>query len=131
MPIMPPTFHPHGLTPEDRERTYDKDRGSRSTRLYDRRWYRARAQHLARSPLCRYCELQGKGPTAATLVDHLYPHKGDVRLFWMASLWVSSCDRCHSGFKQAIECQGQEQLDKLARRLGLPTLTDVLGRSRT
>jgi hypothetical protein len=59
--------------------------------------------------------------TAASLVDHLYPHKGDQTLFWIRTWWVSSCAPCHNGFKQRIEDIGQSAIDALARRLGLPT----------
>jgi hypothetical protein len=58
--------------------------------------------------------------TAATLVDHVYPHRGDRQLFWDRTWWASSCTPCHSGFKQRVEAAGQAALDALARRLGLP-----------
>ena len=79
---------------------------------------------MARSPFCLYCELEGR-LSAAELVDHLYPHKGDRWLFWVQRLWVSSCENCHNGFKQSVERSGVAAIDALARRLHLPTLVQV------
>lgn len=103
----------------------DQRRGSAHSRGYDREWRDASAAHRAAYPLCQYCEIGAFGDvrvSAADLTDHLYPHKGDRRLFWRAELWVSSCTSCHSGPKQATEHRGQGALDQLARRLGRPTL---------
>jgi 5-methylcytosine-specific restriction endonuclease McrA len=124
MPTMPPVFRPHGRSAQQAEREQDRDRGSARARGYDGRWDKARAVHLKRHALCRYCELEGR-ISGATLVDHLYPHNGDQTLFWCTELWVSSCKPCHDGFKQALEREGRAALDILARRLGLPTLTDL------
>ena len=43
---------------------------------------------------------------AATVVDHIIPHKGDSDLFWDESNWQSLCKRCHDSFKQKEEKQG-------------------------
>jgi len=59
---------------------------------------------------------------AAALVDHLYPHRQYAGVFWVQAWWVSSCGPCHSGFKQAIERQGRQALDRLAARLGRPPM---------
>jgi 5-methylcytosine-specific restriction protein A len=34
--------------------------------------------------------------TAATVVDHVIPHKGDKALFWDESNWQPMCAPCHS-----------------------------------
>ena len=34
--------------------------------------------------------------TAATVVDHVIPHKGDKALFWDTSNWQAMCAPCHS-----------------------------------
>lgn len=105
------------------ERASDQRRGSASSRGYSAAWQRASKSHLRRSPLCLYCEtgaFDGRPRvTAATLVDHLYPHRGDQALFWTTRLWVSACATCHDGPKQACERRGQAALDELAGRLGL------------
>lgn len=128
MPTRPPTFRPNGVrTKTERDREHDQRRGSAASRGYTWRWAKAAKTFLAREPLCRYCALQGNPVTAATCVDHLYPQQQFPALFWRTDLWVPSCQTCHNGFKHAIERQGLAALDALARRLGLPPLTDAGG----
>lgn len=112
MPSLPPNHRARGAG------FYERDRRGARQRGYDSEWERAAASHLQRHPLCAYCALN-QVVTAATLVDHLYPHRGDRTLFWRREWWVSSCGSCHSGFKQQIERTGRSALDDLARRLGL------------
>lgn len=69
-------------------------RPSSGERGYDARWRRARRLHLAEHPLCAECERQGI-TTAATVVDHIVPHRGDERLFWNTANWQSLCKTCH------------------------------------
>ena len=65
-------------------------------RGYGGRWQRARVAYLAKHPLCRMCEAQGK-VTAATVVDHIQDHRGDMVLFWdSATNWQPLCQPCHS-----------------------------------
>lgn len=68
------------------------------------RWLKRRATHLAREPLCRYCDQMGR-VTAATVADHVVPHRGDVGLFYGGEL-QSLCASCHSGTKQQLEKSG-------------------------
>lgn len=42
---------------------------------------------------------------AATVVDHITPHKGDKALFWQRANWQPLCKRCHD-IKTAIEDGG-------------------------
>ncbi|MCI5096646.1 MAG: HNH endonuclease [Rhodobacteraceae bacterium] len=61
----------------------------------DQNWIRASKAFLRRNPLCHDCaELGAVEP--ATEVDHIQPHRGDVRLFWDRSNWQSLCKPCHS-----------------------------------
>lgn len=130
MPVMPPTFRsPQRQARSEQNREADQRRGSARARGYDSKWDKAAKGHLNHDPLCRYCDLAGE-VVAATLVDHLYPHKGDRWLFWVKELWVSSCDDCHNGFKQRLERMGRMALDDLASRLGLRTLGEI-ERSKT
>ena len=65
-------------------------------RGYGGRWQRARLSYLAKHPLCRMCEAQGK-VTAATVVDHIVDHRGEQTLFWDSSgNWQPLCKPCHS-----------------------------------
>lgn len=73
---------------------YDTRRGSSAARGYDARWQRARIVHLQQEPFCRACRAEGKA-VAATEVDHIRPHKGDMVLFWNRNNWQSLCSRCH------------------------------------
>lgn len=69
-------------------------RKSSTARGYGYKWQQARIGFLAKHPLCRYCA--GKGlVTAATVVDHIQPHKGDMKLFWDKTNWQPLCKPCH------------------------------------
>ncbi len=74
--------------------------------LYNtRRWRKRRARQLAEHPLCRLCmEIRGGKVTAATVADHVVPHRGDPVLFEGAL--QSLCQACHSGWKKAMETGG-------------------------
>ena len=77
-----------------RQRSYERERGSASARGYDWRWQKARAVFLAANPLC--VEHRKKDQVvAATVVDHITPHKNDMRLFWDQSNWQPLCKPCH------------------------------------
>lgn len=85
-------------------------------RGYGSRWQRARDGWLRTHPLCVMCEQEGR-TTAATVVDHILPHRtawalasGDAAAieqararFWDNSNWQSLCKTHHDGAKQAIE----------------------------
>lgn len=123
MPDMPPRFRPGGWRPPaEVKREQDQRRGTSRQRGYSAAWDKAAAGHRRNDPLCRYCELQKRPLAPATCVDHLYPHRTYADVFWRREWWVSSCDLCHAGFKQAVERQGKPALDALANSLGLPTL---------
>jgi len=66
-------------------------------RGYDSKWDRERAAFLAANRRCRRCD------ASATVVDHIIPHKGDMKLFWQRSNWQSLCATCHSRWKQSRE----------------------------
>ena len=72
----------------------ERKRRSAAIRGYGARWRLARKAFLKRNPLCAEC--QGRGILkAATVVDHVIPHKGDSGLFWDESNWQALCKRCH------------------------------------
>lgn len=68
------------------------------------RWRARRARQLAEHPLCAMCEKQGK-VTAASIADHVEPHRGDPVAFWTGKL-QSLCKRCHDSAKQLKEKHG-------------------------
>lgn len=85
--------------------TFDDRRGSSTDRGYDYRWQRARAAFLLLNPLCVMCEAKGR-TTAASVVDHIVPHKGDEILFWDSANWQPLCRACHDSDKRRLELSG-------------------------
>lgn len=74
------------------------------------RWRKLAKAHLAGEPLCRMC-LKADVVTAASVCDHVHPHRGEERHFW-AGPFQSLCTSCHSRTKQASEMgRGPQQLD--------------------
>ncbi len=71
-----------------------RKRASAAKRGYGRRWQRASKAWLAQHPLCAECD-RGGHVTAAVLVDHIVPHRGDQKLFWNRGNWQSLCKPCH------------------------------------
>ena len=82
----------------------DARRGNASERGYGSAWQRARAGWLQDHPLCVRCEALDL-VEAATVVDHIVPHRNDPKLFWRRSNWQSLCKRCHD-VKTATEDGG-------------------------
>lgn len=72
----------------------DSQRGTSSQRGYGSRWQKVRATFLAHHPLCAHCKASGY-ITAAKVVDHIRPHRGDQALFWNHDNWQALCKPCH------------------------------------
>ena len=70
------------------------DRPSAAKRGYGSKWQRLSKAYLRRHPLCVRCKAQGRF-TAATVVDHIIPHRGDPHLMWDESNWQALCKSCH------------------------------------
>ena len=84
---------PHAV---ERERKYERERGSAAKRGYGSKWRKASKGFLAlpENAPCRICK--GRGiVTLAVLVDHIIPHRGDKQLFWRRSNWQPLCKKCH------------------------------------
>jgi 5-methylcytosine-specific restriction enzyme A len=95
LPSKPSVHRPAGIkTAAEVKRALDRERPSAARRGYGPRWRRARAAYLVRYPLCAACQAQGR-VVAATVVDHLVPHRGDTSLFWDEANWAALCKRCH------------------------------------
>jgi len=86
--------------------SYDDVRGTSAQRGYGYKWQQARDGFLKRNPLCVVCSRKGL-VVAATVVDHITPHRGDMGLFWDRDNWQSLCKGCHDGFKQRLEKSGR------------------------
>jgi len=73
----------------------DAQRESSTQRGYGYKWQKASKGFLIKHPLCAEHDRRGE-VVAATEVDHIVPHKGDITLFWDRSNWQSLCHSCHS-----------------------------------
>ena len=58
------------------------------------RWAATRRQVLQQYPLCPMCASAGV-VCLSTEVDHIVPHKGDLRLFWKSENLQGLCHRHH------------------------------------
>jgi 5-methylcytosine-specific restriction enzyme A len=111
MPSRPKTFQ--ARRQQDRQALnaqYDARRGSARSRGYSAAWDKAAALFKRRHRLCL-----GR-VTAAEVVDHVEPHKGDRDKFWNEARWQSSCKWHHDVVKQALEAMfygGEITLDDL------------------
>jgi 5-methylcytosine-specific restriction endonuclease McrA len=84
-----------------RKASYDRNRPTARQRGYDSKWQRASKAFLA-LPENRLCAC-GCG-RVADCVDHIKPHRGDMRLFWDRTNWQPMASSpCHSSRKQSLE----------------------------
>jgi 5-methylcytosine-specific restriction protein A len=72
------------------------------------RWAKVSKGHLAHEPFCRACKKAGR-TVKAVLVDHIVPHRGDMKLFWDPNNRQSLCSTCGNGDKQRLERTGRAQ----------------------
>ena len=86
--------------------------------LYNRKqWKALRLHQLSIQPLCKFCQQQGK-VTAAEVVDHIEPHKGNRELFFAPNNLQSLCKLCHDSAKQRAESRGVKEIG--ADTMGVP-----------
>lgn len=72
-------------------------RPNAAARGYDRRWQAYRIDFLNRRRLCEDESHKSTGELrAATRVDHIEPHHGDIQLFWCESNHQALCESCHN-----------------------------------
>ena len=84
-----------------RNRRHDRTRPTAAQRGYGSAWRQARAAFLKINDRCAW-----RGCTSgATVVDHIKPHRGDMRLFWDRTNWQPLCASCHNRRKQRWERQ--------------------------
>lgn len=83
-----------------RDAGQDVGRDSATDRGYGARWKRERAKFLSIHPLCAECEATGR-VSAATVVDHIRPHRGNQTLFWDINNWQPLCHICHNRKSQS------------------------------
>lgn len=78
-----------------RKRIFDSTRESSAKRGYGRKWREARQVFLIANPLCAE-HWSRREVVEATVVDHIIPHKGNLKLFWNRRNWQALCATCHS-----------------------------------
>ena len=76
-------------------RRRERQRETSAQRGYNYKWQQASKGFLVKHPLCAEHERCGE-VAAATEVDHIVPHKGDMVLFWDRSNRQALCPSCHS-----------------------------------
>lgn len=74
-------------------------------------WKRLRKKQLSIQPLCKFC-LEKDIITPADTVDHIKPHKGNMKLFFDISNLQSLDKSCHSSRKQRMEKSGDFGCDE-------------------
>lgn len=77
-------------------------RPSARQRGYTSAWDKARRTFLAHHPHCAMCAKSGQ-TVAASVVDHVIPHRGDQALFWDKTNWQPLCAKHHNATKQRME----------------------------
>ncbi len=70
-------------------------------------WRQWRRVHLATHPLCVPCKRANR-LTAATVVHHKVPHRGDWTLFSDPNNLESQCKTCHDSAAQSEERRGYD-----------------------
>lgn len=86
-------------------------RKTSAQRGYGYKWQQARKHFLDQpgNQLCVMCSKQGY-VTPASVVDHIIPHKGDLKLFWDRKNWQPLCAPCHNRDKQSEERTGKAKV---------------------
>lgn len=68
-------------------------------------WRKGRLAFLDQHPLCERCQAIDR-VTAATVVHHRKPHKGDLALFYSWANWEAVCQPHHDTDIQSEERKG-------------------------
>ena len=71
-------------------------RPSARKRGYTVRWEKAARRFLRKHPTCAMFGRDTKCTGIAKHVDHINPHRGDLRLFWDRRNWQGLCVGCHN-----------------------------------
>ena len=95
---------------QGKQPSWRTDKRSSSERGYGWAWKKARDAYLREHPLCVYCQAMTPPKlTAANVVDHSVPHRGDVEIFWDQSRWQSLCKPHHDSDAQIRDKGGQQR----------------------
>lgn len=107
MPSAPKTARPSFRCVWTADAEYDARRAGVEWRKWYglARWKRRRAAQLSAQPLCCMCLADGR-MIAASVADHIEPHRGDYAKFWEGAL-QSLCAFHHNRDKQSAERAGR------------------------
>jgi 5-methylcytosine-specific restriction enzyme A len=119
MPMKPPRICSCGnliasnvicICQQRRNAEADKRRPTAHARGYDSKWKRESKAFLAQ-PQNHLCAC-GCG-RVANMVDHIIPHRGDMKLFWSRSNWQPmAMSPCHTSRKQSIERRTNNRINQ-------------------
>ena len=86
------------------------DKRNSTERGYTWAWTKARNAYLKDNPLCVMCmAMKPSKVTAANVVDHSTPHRGDMEIFWDQSRWQSLCKQHHDSDAQIRDKGGKQR----------------------
>lgn len=68
-------------------------------------WKKGRKAFLQSNPICKRCQARGQ-IVAASVVNHIKPHKGDWAIFSDPGNWEALCPPCHDAGAQKAEGAG-------------------------
>ena len=71
-----------------------------------KKWGHLRRRQLEKYPFCQCPHHKGQH-IEANVVDHIRPHKGDLRLFWASWNLQSMAKQCHDRYKASQERGGK------------------------
>lgn len=91
-----PNLKPCAVHMKQRRQESESRRATASERGYDWTWHKARTAFLQEHTICYICMQRDGAVTAASVVDHIVPHKGNRQLFWDTENWQSLCATCHN-----------------------------------
>lgn len=74
----------------------DDRRGSSTERGYGYKWQQVSKAFLKAHPICECADCKASSVLLpSTVVDHITPHKGDMKLFWQRDNWQAMNKKCH------------------------------------
>jgi 5-methylcytosine-specific restriction protein A len=72
---------------------------------------------LDEHPLCKHCQDKDM-IVAATIVDHIIPHRGDQSRFWDQDNWQPLCKSCHDIKTATVTANCRPRFYPTTKRVG-------------
>lgn len=82
---------------KQKQKRTELTRQSSTQRGYGYKWQKASKAYLKKHPFCecKNCQAGKLQLKPAEAVDHIIPHRGDMKLFWDRSNWQAINKQCH------------------------------------